>query len=248
MHPVVVAGVVLSVAWAAIPAVRDSPYVSQAPGTPFNVYIGLVTLPSFLLGPLTLFATSLLASRERRAGTTEILAAVPASARTQTLGLLIAPAGPAALAAVVAAAQVAVFRAFGLVPSRWPTIEELAIHPTMVLGGGMLGVAVARWLPVPGGTALIMFLLVATYPAGAALGRDSWMSFAPLMDLATTEDFQHVTYFPGSVAWHVAYLLCLDAMAAIAALLATPGPKRGLLTIGAGAALAAAAAGWAQLP
>lgn len=247
-HPLVVVGVVASLAWAATPAGRESPYINQAPGTPYNVYLGLTILPSFLLGPLTLFAANLLASRERRAATTEILAPAPTPARTQTLGLLIAPLGPAALAAVIAAAQVAGFRAFGLTPSRWPTIAELAIHPAMVLGGGMLGVAVARWLPIPGAAAITMLLLVGTYPAGAAFGRDSWMSFAPLMDLAATEDFQHITYFPGSVAWHVAYLLCLDAMAAIAALLATPGPRRALLAAGAGTALAAAAAGWAQLP
>jgi hypothetical protein len=248
-HPLVGLGVAISVLWVLAPALRESPQLSSAPGTPYNVYLGLVTLPSFLLGPLTLFAANLLASRDSRAGTAELLAGAPTTARTRTLGLLLAPVGPAALAALIAVAQVAAFRAAGVVPSRWPTVAELAVHPAMVLGGGVLGVAVARRLPVPGAAAITMVLLVGTYPVGAALGRDTWLSFAPLMDLATSDDRgRHVTYFPGSVAWHVAYLLCLAALAAIAALQGTPGPRRALLAAGLVALSAAAGAGWAQLP
>jgi len=248
-HPLVVTATIVSIAWAAIPAVRDSTVTSMAPGTALNIYLILAHSPSFLVGPATLFAANLLATRERRAGTGALLTAAPVSVRTRTVSLLLAPLGPAILTTVTAAVQVAAFRALGPAPSRWPTAYELATQPATVIGAGLLGVMVARWLPYPGATAITMFILAASFTTTANLGRDTWLSFAPWRDLVITDEHNNILgYFPGTVAWHVAYLLCLGAMAATAALLATPGPRRGLIAAGLVAVLAAAGTGWAQLP
>jgi hypothetical protein len=249
VHPLVVGGALASVVWAATPAVRDSPLMSYAPGTPLNVYNGLTLVPSLLLGPLTLFAANLLATRERRAGTGDVVGCVPTTARTRTLAALLAPIGPALLTAVLVAGQVQAYRVLGPSPSRWPTLAELATQPATVIGAGVLGVAVARWLPFPGAAAITMLLLGASYPAAVTLGQTTWLSFAPWRDLVIVDDTNRIlSYFPGSVTWHVAYLLGLSAMAAVAALLATPGPRRALIGTGLLAILAVAGAGWAQLP
>lgn len=248
-HPLGVAGVLGSVVWSANPALRDSALLRYSPGTSFSVYNSLTVLPTLLLGPTVLFAANLLTSRERRAGTTEILASTPVRTRARTVGLLAAAFGPAILTAVMVAAQVTAFHTFGPRPSRWPTVDELATRPVMVLRAGLLGVMIGRWLPFPGSAAVAVVTLGFLNTIAGNLGQDTWLSFVPWRDLVTTDEQGRIIgYFPGSVRWRVAYLLCLDAMAAIGALPKTPGPKRALFACGLVAAAMAAFTRWSQLP
>jgi len=255
-HPLVIAGslgaLALSVAgpWASLAHSASAAYQS---------YETLTVMPSFLLGPLVFFAANLTASRDRRAGTTDLLTGMPTSTRTRTAAALLAALGPATLTVVVISMTALIYRAFGAQPVRWPTVMELAMQPARVLGAGLLGVMIARWLPRPGSAAIVMVALYGWHLVGPGLAdhgasmqaANTVRSFAPFREVLTyggPNDTIGSYLFFGSIVWHNAYLLCLGAMAATGALLATRGPRRLLLLAGAAAVASAVFCGWRQLP
>lgn len=241
-HPLVLVGIAASLLW-------SSSYLTNAPDNPFNVYDGLTQLPCLLLGPLTVIAANMVTSRDRRAGTTEVLLTAPISGRRRTCALLLAPAGPTVITVVLVVVQVAVFRGVNIEPSRWPTSAELAIQRVSVLGGGLLGIMLARWTSFPGTAMITLLALFAVYHAFSFLDPNTWLSYAPYRDLRVAgPNATNISYFVGSMGWHLTYVLLLGAIAAIGALLGTPGPKRGLLVMGACAVAGAVFAGWLQLP
>ncbi len=118
--------------------------------------------------------------------------------------------------------------------------------PLSVLGGGLLGVMVARWAPWPGAAALVMVALVTVhislperlrllgaYVEFARWGEPSW-AWAGVID--------------GSRGWHAIYLLALCGMAATGALLVDARRRMPVLLLGAVLTGCAVVAGWAQLP
>ncbi|WP_033345883.1 hypothetical protein [Catenuloplanes japonicus] len=245
-HPLVPAALALSAAWSLIPAVRDSSLMASAPGTPLNVFLVLTHVPSMPLGVAVLFAANLLATRDRRAGTAELLAAVPVPLRRRTAAALLAVLAPAVLTGCFTAVQMIIFHRYGPQPARWPSLGELAVQPATVLGGGLLGVAVARLAPWPGAAAATLAGLVGAFTLPASAGRQELLSLAPWREMAVQDDAGVVSYLPGSPGWHAAYLCCLGGLAAIAALLATPGPRRHLLLSAAVAVTATVVTGCAQ--
>jgi hypothetical protein len=219
-------------------------------GSAGNIYEGITSVQSLILGPAAFFAANRAASRDRRADTAEMVTTAPTGPRRRTIAVLLAAAGPAVLTAAVIAALAMTYRGVGITPPRWPAWPELAVQPVTVLGGGLLGVLTARWVPHAGGAAIVMLAL---YWGEALIGRgpgtETIQVLAPFSELQLNDTRGHmVGWFPGSVPWHLAYLLCLDAMAAIGAVLATPGPRRALLAAGCAAVAGAALTGWAQLP
>jgi hypothetical protein len=240
-HPVVAVGALYSLVLS-----LNVPYGSPA----LDDYQSFSMLSALIMGPPTLFAANLVASRDRRAGSIEMLSSTPAGARTRTSAMLFANLGPAALSIVVIAVALGAFRLLDMAPPRWPPLGELAVQPATVLGAGLLGVMTARWLPIPGGAAIVMVALVLWVDlSGYHLPSETAMSLAPIREFEVSNGQGHVTgTFAGSLPWHIAYILCLDAMAAIGALLATPGPKKKLLTAGAVAVTGAIITGWIQLP
>jgi hypothetical protein len=217
--------------------------------SPLDDYQGLTMLTALILGPLTFFAANLVASRERRAGSIDTLAGTPITLRSRTAAVLLAVLGPTALTVVLIAATFVTYRALGAHPPRWPTVPELAVPPATVLGAGLIGVMTARWLPVPGGAAVVMIGLVLWVQFSSyQMLHETAMSLAPFRELDINDGHGHVTgYFKGSLSWHIAYILCLDVMAAIGALLATPGRRAPLLAVGAAVVGAAVLTGWVQL-
>jgi hypothetical protein len=239
-HPLIVAGSLISAGLAAA-------VLAGAP--PNNVYEALTVLYSFVLGPLAFFTARLAASRDRRSRLSRVLDATPVRERTRTIALLIACCGPAALVAAMAGATVIAYRTADATPPRWPTIGVLLVQPVTVLGGGLLGVMTARWLPWPGAGLTVMAILVIWVQlAGYDTRHETARSLAPYRALSTTNATGTViAYFPGSLTWHTLYLLGLCAMAAIGALLATPGRRRALYLTTALAIAVACAAGRIQL-
>ncbi|WP_033345887.1 hypothetical protein [Catenuloplanes japonicus] len=216
-------------------------------GSALDHYQAMTLLPGFVLGPVAFFAANLTASRERRAGMTHVVAVVPVDLRQRTAAALVATAGPAALTVLVVVVTVLAHRAMPGPPLVRPGLPELAVPPVTVLAAGQLGVMTARWLPWPGAAASVMLALVLwVQGSGAEFRRPVWSALAPFAELDINAGGRIIGFLPVSMPWHVAYLLCLGAMAAVAALLATPGPRRGLLVAGAGAVLAAVLCGWRQ--
>jgi hypothetical protein len=263
-HPLVVTGCLAAMALSMRLGGLWTATVTSGSSPPFQSFSALTVLPSLVLGPFVFFAANLTASRERRAGTSELLAGTPLSPRARTAAALLAALGPAVLTALIIAVTLLFYHGIGAQPVRWPSVLELTMQPARVLGAGLLGVMVARWLPWPGSAAVTMVLLyawsnigpwIATYGTADAThtmrSAYLWISFAPFREVVTYRDPTLANVSPafyGSIAWHDAYLLCLGAMAAVGALLATPGPRRPLLTAGTVAVAAAAFSGWRQLP
>ena len=212
---------------------------------PREAYTVITSLGIFIFGPFAFFAANLLASRDRRHGSEEWLTSLPAPRRDRTAALLLACAGPAVLVTVLALAAYAGFAATGTLEEH-PLALEVATVLLGVLGGGLLGVMVARWAPFPGAALLVMVALVAVhiwFPERMRL-LGAYVEFARWGQ--TTEEWAGV--IDGSRAWHAVYLAGLCAMAAVGALLVDVRRRVPVFVLGMGVTAVAVLAGWAQLP
>jgi hypothetical protein len=238
-HPILLTGLVLY----AVSAVANL----LAPEDPVRAF-GLVdTTPTIAPGLFALLAGSLVASRDHRAGTGELLAPLPARQLERVTALCLACVAPAVVTlALVLALHVVQLHQDLYVEAPGPA--HLAQGAVTVLGGGLFGVLVGVWAPSRSAALLAVVLMVAANLAVSADGGVHHL-FALLVEWAV--------YVPaggwaglreGSPPWHVAYLLGLCGLAACAALLRVA-PRRTPVLIAAVAALALAVAGGiGQLP
>ena len=213
-----------------------------------NVYDVVTTGPTFFMGMFVYFAANLTASRARRHRCDEHHASFPSPPLQRTAGLCLATLGPATVAAGIVLGAL-VWN--GVVADRlvvWPGIAELAAGPLTVVGGGLLGIMIARWLPFPMASVAVMVALVAA---------NVWVNTKPetLQLLGPYASFSRYTegaswagVYPGSFEWHAVYLVALCAMAATGALLPEARRKLPVLAAGAAFTVAAVLAGLAQLP
>jgi hypothetical protein len=197
------------------------------------------------------FAASFVASASRRAGTDELLAASPATRAQRTAASCLAGLGPFLLACVIQAIVAGVYTAADVELERFPTVFEIGAGPLCVLGAALLGVAVARWLPWPGSSALVMLTLIVFnwtvepfYDDLAQLGfyRDfaRWGPHPPYVEPAG--------FNAGSPDWHAVYLLALS-LGAGALAMTRDSARRGLwLGIGAMLVLTVVVSGVWQMP
>jgi hypothetical protein len=127
-------------------------------------------------------------------------------------------------------------------------VEYLQL-PALVLGAGLLGIAVARWLPWPGALPLaalavvIDFLLL--YQFTDSMPTRTWFALWPVW-VGGTQGMLPPQPFHQEM-WHLAYLLGLGVLAGIAALLRTHGPRRALCGSAAAVATLTLLAAWLQL-
>jgi hypothetical protein len=203
----------------------------------------LVTLGLLWLGPATFFAANLVASSARRSHAESQLAAAPTTAQARTLATGLGVLLPTALATGFAAILWLVEHAGDTLPNAQGP-AELAVIPLCALGGGLLGVAAARWLPWRGAPLIVVFALIAWVVAVMDRG-DLWWTSPWTMSRGYYSDIEPAA---GSHAWHGVYLLGLALLAAVAALLRHPSHRRALLALGAAVWIGTLAAGWAQLP
>jgi hypothetical protein len=237
LHPISLLGLVLLMA-AAI-----SEGGQLGPRGAFEI---TTALPVFFSGVFTYFAAHLVASRDRRAHSGELLAAVPAPRTSRVAGLCVAALVPALFCAAYVLALHSYFAATGTyvdAPSAW----HLAHGPLTVLGGALLGTMVARLAIVPGAALLVMIAMVAAN--GWLNSREDIQTLATFVSWPVWDegDGWHGVQ-PGSAAWHAVYLAALCAMAATGAFLREARNRFRVLCIGGVFTAAAAAAGVLQLP
>jgi hypothetical protein len=201
---------------------------------------------TFYPGLLLVLAGNLLATRDRRAEATELLAPLPGRAEERVLAQSLAALAPAAVGLAAVLAQHAGYLALDRYEAV-PTIWHILAGPVTLVGaclfGGMLGV----WLPGRAtGVVGLVALVVANvwidgtgYPAlGAAVSWARWGLYP--------DDWAGV--LAGSPALHVGYLLSLCAMAFAAAWVRVASRRVPAVMVGIVALGSAVAFGIAQLP
>ncbi len=238
-HPLVLLGAVLYCAMITGPAARG----------PGSGYDGLLTGPTFFVGVFTYFAANLAASRPRRDGNLDEHTSYPAPPLARTAGLCLAAFVPALLAVVLMSGALTWYATGRVDFPAWPSAAELAAGPLTVLGGALLGIMVARWLPFPMAPALVMVGVIAVALALATGSGGRYELLSPYATFSVyVDDGSWGGHRPGSPAWHALYLAALCAMAALGSLLVDVRRKLPVVALGVAATTVAVLAGWAQLP
>lgn len=171
---------------------------------------------SFFPGVFLIVAANLVATRDRRAGSADVLGPLPVRVEERTLALMLASLAPALIGLVLNLS----LHVWFLYDERYhvvPGIGNLLQGPVNLLGAVMLGLMLAAWAPFRGAAVIAMVSMVV---ANAWLGgQENGMLFAPLMTWAIWGIYPDVWggIFDGSPAWHLVYLVGLTGMAAAAA-------------------------------
>ncbi len=207
-------------------------------------------------GVATLFAASLVATSARRTGAESMFAAAPVDPQLRTLATCLGVLfGPVAFAGLLTVALAAISQTSG--PPLPDEIGgwEYAAPALTWLGAGLLGVAVARWLPWPGvplavGVGLVAWAMLSydLVEKGRAAG---FLAPHVITSRANTETDAWIwpRSFDAHLGWHAAYLLGLSLLALVAALAwHRPLRQRAVLGAGLAAALLTGTAAWLQLP
>jgi len=206
----------------------------------------LTYLGVMFVGPATFFAANLVASSARRARAESQLDAAPTGAQARTLATCLGLLGPTAVATVLAVVLWVVEHAGPDLPQAQAP-AELAVIPLCTLGGGLVGVAAARWLPWPGAPMLVMFVLIAWVVFSIVNRGHPWWTWSAPWSLSPAFH-DSAALRGGSQVWHAAYLASLCLLASTAALLRFRPHRRVLLALGAVLVVSALVAAWAQLP
>ncbi len=237
LHPAYLALIGLLVLTAGMDAVDSLAPTRGSTASLLELLLLFVPLMSF-------FPAHLVASSVRRANAEDTLDAAPLTARARTLALCLATLGPAALSAVgVFAYWWVAYRAGPVLEGPLP-LGAVASVPLLFVGAGVLGVATARWIRVPGAALAVVVGLVAWTIAFGNAPIGAW--FCPWV--VAYAEAENPLAANGSHLWHAVYLFGLSSLAAVAALLRHAGGRRSLLAAGALVAVLTAVAGWAQLP
>jgi hypothetical protein len=171
------------------------------------------------LPTLLFLAAHLTATRARRAGTEEVFDTAATSNVDRTLASCLAGVrvAVAVLGGVLLAALY--YRIAGADLPTWPGPFELLILPLSVLGAVTLGTMVGRWLPWRGvGPPFLVLLIAVTGLLVGDMGPRAPL-FASYTELVSWEETGHVTIPLHLSAAHAMYLLGLDAMAVVGAVL-----------------------------
>lgn len=177
----------------------------------------------------------------------ESLAALPVGPRPRVCGLALTLVLAALAVYGLAGARLLELRGRSydaLLPGPW----ELAQPALMVLGGGLLGLLVARLLPV---WAAVPVAAVGAIMWTGAVGETArWVMLAPVVEWVQYDEGNSAARLlqPGSLAWHNGYLLGLCGLGVVAALLRESGPRRSLLIAGVVLTCATVAAAVLALP
>jgi hypothetical protein len=194
-HPAFLAGVVVTVLLVLLVGGDPDP-----DWTGWSINIVLVFAP---LGWFTIVATNLMALRDRRAGTAELVDTTPATPATRTVALVLATLAtiPVTAALLAAAGAYSVWRHD---PVGVPVPRELAVALLLVVGGGVVGIAVARWVPraIAGVAAVLVVIQLQVWMTQSAISPSRWLAFwveQPAIGLLDVH--------PRPALWHLAWLL-----------------------------------------
>jgi hypothetical protein len=203
---------------------------------------------SFFPGVPAILAAHMVATRDRRAGSLELLGSTPARAEERVKALCLAALAPALLALVLNAALFGVLlRAgeFEQPPGLWHVVQA----PVTVLGAVLLGVMLAVWSPVLVTPVVAMVALVAANMWVSGQGDAMLFGLAVFWaDWGVFDGSVWVGVLPGDPGWHVVYLLGLCGMAAAAAVVRVAARRAPVVALGLLSVAVAVVGGVGQLP
>ena len=241
LHPVTVLGFALWILGAADGVITGTTVVQS--------FETVALMLSFFPGVPLILAAHMVATRDHRAGSLDMLGTTPGRAEERVWALCLASLAPAVLALALNGGLFAYFLAdgrFGGVPSAW----HVAQGPVTVLGACLLGTMLGVWAPALA-TPIIALVTMVTANVWLNAHSDTTALFGPAHNWANWGAFDGsvwVGLIPGSAAWHVVYLLGLCGMAAAAALLRVAERRHLAIGLGVVSVVVAVAGGLAQLP
>jgi hypothetical protein len=221
-------------------------FVDTSATTAFSL---IDSMPSFYPGVFTILAGSLVASRDHRAGTGELLSPLPGRALERVLALCLACLAPAALMLLLTLVLHTVYLQQGVYVDE-PGIAHLTQGAVTVLGGSLFGVMVGTWAPTRSAALLALLLMVfANFWLNADEGPENLLGLSIGWGEWGSDDGRvWGGLAPGSPAWHVAYLLGLCGLAACAALLRVAHRRTPVLLASVTSLAVAVVGGIGQLP
>jgi hypothetical protein len=240
LHPVTLLG------WAIFAANAGTNLVTGGNG-PRDAYETVETLLPFFPGILLILSANLVATRDHRAGSTELLAGVPVPTSRRTAAQLLAGVPVALLGLVVVlGVHLALLGQGRYVVAPGP--GQILQGPLCLAGAVCLGTLVARW-----STARVAILLVVVTMVMVNVLLNSTTTgayFGPMFNWAAygLTDGAWAGLYAGSPLWRTGYLTGLVGLAAAGAMLpVSPRPRR---VVGVGLAVLAftAVSGVAMLP
>lgn len=203
-------------------------------------------------GMFLILLGNLLAHRDLRAGTTELLGSLPVRAadRTRALLLVALPVLAVGVAAsfVVHWTNQATDRYNTDAAGAVPELPHLLQAPITLAGALSLGVMVARWSSAR--VAIVLAIVVMVVVNAWLNNQDEGIYFGPMMSWAdwgpNIDLWQR--RLPGNPWWHLGYLAGLTSMAALGSLLVVSRRPSRVLALGLFALGFTALSGWAMLP
>ena len=239
-HPVMLGGFALWVVLTADTFLRGDIRVVQA-----SELLGML---AFFPGIPALVASHMVATRDRRAGTLDLLGTTPARSEERVRALCLAAFAPATAALVLNTALFAALLTTGAF-AETPTVWHVAQGPLAVLGACLLGTMVGVWAPSAVAPVLTMVVMVGVHVAVAE--RNPAQLFAPLVMWADWGPYDGSVWFdwhPGSPAGHIVYMVGLCGMAAAAAVVRVAERRRTVVLLGLCAVAVTAVGAVLQLP
>jgi hypothetical protein len=223
LHPVTLAGFAV---WALMTSTLwwgDTP-------RPLDVFESVGSQLSWMPGVLMILVGYLVATREHRAGTLDVLGALPAREPERVRALCLASFAPGLVALVLNTALTLLLLRQEMFAEN-PSVAQVVQAPLTVVGAVLLGVMVAVWAPVAFAPAITVVVVVASH---MVLGGKAVTSLlGPAVFWAewgiTGGELWH-GFIGGSHWWHQVYVVGLCGMAAAGAMVRssrTPGVLAG---------------------
>jgi len=222
-----------------------------------TAYITVFLCLFLIYAPVTIIVANRIAAATYRRRVREVLDGTPVQSRERTVGVMLGLLRGPVLVGLAGAAVLFLLQQFTsanvaannrVVPRvGWDYLQL----PVLVLGAGLLGIAVARWLPWPGVMPVVVLIVwigtvaMYAYTAGTVAPTRAWFALWPVW--VASQDGLLPQQPLDREMWHLVYLLGLGCLAGIAALLRTDGPRRGLWIAATGTAVLTGLAAWLQL-
>ena len=242
-HPVTVLGFAIYVV-----ATVSTVIVDQGPRSAFET-VGMVL--TFYPGVLMILAGTLLATRDLRAGSGEVLGPLPGRHEERVKAMALASFAPALVGLAANVTLHVCYLAwdrYAAVPDGVPEVWHLLGAPVTILGACLFGIMLGTWAPsrvtaVIGLVGMVVAtLFVESRPdirlLSPALGWAEWGLYP--------SDWAGLV--PGSPSMHVLYLLGLCGMAAAAAWVRVADRRTAPVVLGLVSLATAVAAGLLQMP